>query len=311
MAFADGRYVQLPDASTLGLTGQDFTVEAWIQVADYSGHFDKPVLGTDERYTNKGLHLAVRDEQPIMGFYHNYVCAEEAPLEAGTWYHLAWSFSAETGQMTLFLDGQPAAQEAEHDAFLGEAPVLIGRWAGDRYFNGRIAELRIWNIARDAAVIEADRHQALTGTEEGLQGYWPLHEGGLDDIGPHQHPSTLEQGTVPPYPPEAWGDDPPPSPEPFSPPEPEASPPEPEASPPEPEQRDTARIHFSFTLTDDDGVPLAGRRYELSVGTETLSGVTGDDGVVRAPFLAGAATATVTVWLTDETPQTWTLELGP
>ena len=45
------------------------------------------------------------------------------------------------------------------------------------YFNGLITEVRIWNVARTQAEIQADMNKRLTGNEIGLVAYYPLDEG--------------------------------------------------------------------------------------------------------------------------------------
>jgi hypothetical protein len=47
----------------------------------------------------------------------------------------------------------------------------------DRYFNGIIDEVRIWNIARDLSSIREDMYRPLQGNETGLISYWQFNEG--------------------------------------------------------------------------------------------------------------------------------------
>ena len=42
---------------------------------------------------------------------------------------------------------------------------------------GRIGDVRLWNVARSASELYADRERRLNGTENNLSGYWPLTEG--------------------------------------------------------------------------------------------------------------------------------------
>ena len=46
--------------------------------------------------------------------------------------------------------------------------------AGTQWWDGEISDLRIWSVARTPEQIAAAYTNRLTGTEEGLVGYWPL-----------------------------------------------------------------------------------------------------------------------------------------
>ena len=45
------------------------------------------------------------------------------------------------------------------------------------YFDGKLDEIRIWNIVRTENEIKASKEIALLGDEDGLVGYWMLDEG--------------------------------------------------------------------------------------------------------------------------------------
>ena len=56
-------------------------------------------------------------------------------------------------------------------------PIRIGSDYGSRYFDGRIDEVRIWNIAREQDDIAADMNSTLFGNENGLVAYYHFNEG--------------------------------------------------------------------------------------------------------------------------------------
>ncbi|XGV96651.1 MAG: LamG domain-containing protein [Leptolyngbya sp. BL-A-14] len=77
------------------------------------------------------------------------------------------------------------AQPAVHIAIptKGAFPVQ-SNWAigasgsgTERFFQGQIAEVHLWNQARTAAEIQAEMSRPLSGSEPGLVGYWALNEG--------------------------------------------------------------------------------------------------------------------------------------
>ncbi len=45
------------------------------------------------------------------------------------------------------------------------------------HFNGCLADIRVWNVARSEEDIRRDMKRRLTGNEAGLVGYWRFDEG--------------------------------------------------------------------------------------------------------------------------------------
>ena len=45
------------------------------------------------------------------------------------------------------------------------------------FFEGVIAEVRVFNLPRPEEDIQAEMRKVLTGTERGLVGYWRMNEG--------------------------------------------------------------------------------------------------------------------------------------
>jgi hypothetical protein len=50
-------------------------------------------------------------------------------------------------------------------------------------YDGLIAEVRIWNVARTGAQLADAMNSRLTGDETGLVGYWPFDEGSGQTLG--------------------------------------------------------------------------------------------------------------------------------
>lgn len=94
------------------------------------------------------------------------------------WMHLAMTYN--NTALKLIRNGTEVASvnytgDMDTDGnsvVIGSAPK-IGPFA----FGGLISDVRLWNIARSAATINAQKSQRLVGNESGLVGYWPLNEG--------------------------------------------------------------------------------------------------------------------------------------
>jgi len=134
--------VTLPAAGRLGLTDHDFTVAAWVKLADTNG--DRVILGTDTQATNQGLRLMVSDGTPVLGFYGNDLTGSQT-LQPGQWYHLVWRYTNSTNEQAIFVNGALDASEAGHAPFAGSGPVYLGRaWAGIG-FKGLLDEVQLYN----------------------------------------------------------------------------------------------------------------------------------------------------------------------
>ncbi len=158
------------------------TVEAWIRTtAITSGNQNVIVdwgsmpLGT--RFTmcvlqNNSLRLEVGG--------NGIPCT--TAVNDGLWHHVAVVFNPALSSNTLklYIDG---ALNMQGNLTIpvntsSVTPVVIGRRNdGVNYFDGDIDEVRIWNVARSAAQIAADRNTEFCGTEPGLVAYYKFNQG--------------------------------------------------------------------------------------------------------------------------------------
>ena len=108
-----------------------------------------------------------------------YCVAHTAPVEPGRWYHVAGGAVAD-GEMKLFVDGQEEGTAVDIGGLRQKLDrYFVGSASGDGmgYFEGAIAEVRVWNLPKPEEEILNDKHKVLTGTERGLVGYWRMNEG--------------------------------------------------------------------------------------------------------------------------------------
>ena len=95
------------------------------------------------------------------------------------WYHVCGTAVA-SGEMKLYVDGQEEGTPADIGDLRQKLDrYFIGSASGDGmgYFEGTIAEVRVWNLPKPEEEIQQDKHKVLTGTERGIVGYWRLNEG--------------------------------------------------------------------------------------------------------------------------------------
>ena len=97
-------------------------------------------------------------------------------IQANKWTHVAavWNGSA----FSLYVDGVLDPANTNNRSAGGVDNLTIGKSITfDQPFNGKIDELRIWNIARDQSDILSSLRKELTGSEGGLVSYYNFNQG--------------------------------------------------------------------------------------------------------------------------------------
>lgn len=101
---------------------------------------------------------------------------DPTPLVANTWYHVAVTYDAGTGNMVLYKNGVQVASASSVPGYT-ETALYIGAFSGSYNFSGMIDEVRIWNVVRSAAEIAGSMNCELTGDEPGLLAYYNFNQG--------------------------------------------------------------------------------------------------------------------------------------
>ncbi|MFN6531150.1 LamG-like jellyroll fold domain-containing protein [Nostoc sp. ChiSLP03a] len=160
---------------------QGFTIEAWVyynsfkfwsRIIDFGNGVDKDnIVFANDSNTNT-LILQIK-KITVERIRANNV------LETGKWMHLAATVDS-FGNGKLYKNGlEVQSGKIQLPGNLNRSLNYIGRsnWTQDGYFDGRMAEVRLWNRARSVEELQQDLHRRLEGKEARLVGYWPLNEG--------------------------------------------------------------------------------------------------------------------------------------
>lgn len=175
-AVGEAQSVTLATTAALNLVGGSFTLEAWIKPQGLRADVDLPIFGNEVPSANGGPQLMVRNGR-LYASGNGSTITGNTPLQDELWYHVALRFNSATGAQALLLNGVPDA-EASGASFITESDMLvIGRHGAISYFQGLIAEVRLWSEARNGEQIQTYLYRRLSGQEQNLAGYWPLHEG--------------------------------------------------------------------------------------------------------------------------------------
>ncbi|GAB1543255.1 hypothetical protein NUACC21_59290 [Scytonema sp. NUACC21] len=165
---------------------QGFTIEAWVyynsfkfwsRIVDFGNGVDKHNIVFANVAKTNTLTLQIKTT------VYERITANNA-LETGNWMHLAATIDS-AGKGKLFKNGvEIQSGKIDLPGNLNRSLNYIGRsnWTHDGYFDGRMAEVRLWNHARSVEELQQDLHRRLEGNETGLVGYWPLNEGTGDIV---------------------------------------------------------------------------------------------------------------------------------
>ncbi|NLD95229.1 MAG: LamG domain-containing protein, partial [Fibrobacter sp.] len=118
-----------------------------------------------------------------------YYYTPDPEVTIGDWFHLAMVFDgtlSENERQKLYINGmrRPLTREASAKGVIPthmpqtSASLLLGaeKENGAFGFKGLMDEIRIWNVARSADEIRTNIESSLTGEEDGLILYYPVHQ---------------------------------------------------------------------------------------------------------------------------------------
>lgn len=173
-------YVSLGNATALGFTSQDFTIEAWIKPAITT----KPMqMFHRHKWNEDGYRLQVSSPGALSFFTFqsgaNQVSrTSNGTVTVGDWYHVA--VVRQGASVRIYVNGVDKTVTAGSHidpAYNAKTLTFMGTSYEPEAFAGIISEVRVWNRARTKSEIKANMSKELTGGEEGLVGYWKLNEG--------------------------------------------------------------------------------------------------------------------------------------
>ncbi|MCP3136328.1 LamG domain-containing protein [Pyxidicoccus xibeiensis] len=211
-------YVDLGEPLALEITGP-ITLEAWIRPT--SADTVQNIVARGYTATNASEEIALR----VSGRYYqvgSYMTGKPYAFaymtlpvqDLNRWVHVAGVYDGQ--KWKLYRNGELMS---EVDQAGGGAYPLSARWAigakgggGERFFKGRIRDVRIWSVARTQEQLEEGMKKPPDPSEEGLAGYWPMNEGSgrrvVDQSGNEAHgfiqggkwmiPETAQDGGTPP-----------------------------------------------------------------------------------------------------------------
>jgi hypothetical protein len=154
-----------------------FTVEAWVNPNIVNS--DRAVVSTLTTIRNMGMELHIGADAKCYVTIKNSAgwldVGSSNVLVANKWYHLAATFDGAT--VKVYVNGVLSGSVASVTYTPSDQPLFIGqRNSGGNNFNGKIDEVRHWNIALTQAQIQQNIANELTGSESGLLSYYKFNQ---------------------------------------------------------------------------------------------------------------------------------------
>ncbi len=176
-------FFSVPDAPELDITG-DITISAWIN----PDSFDAGRHGIVGKFGNdpeESYYFGVQNDQLITnlsadGSTDDIDASNVGALTAGVWQHVAFTYNATSTTINYYVNGVNVGTGDHTGGINASTADLIVGWQSNfanAAFNGRIDEVRIWNIERTQSEIQADMGFPLAGNETGLIAYYRFDQG--------------------------------------------------------------------------------------------------------------------------------------
>ncbi len=205
------QYIDIPSDDLYDFSSdQNFTIECRVRVNSIDGD---PVIVSNKDWIS-GLNIGYVISFPAngpnwkvnIGDGSSRVDVTGGDISDGKWHHLVVSFDR-FGQMKLYQDGSFIGAEDISDIGDIEAglPFTIGQdgtQAYEDWFDGEIAEVRLWNTVLSEATINAHACATITASHPNyadLIGYWQINAGdgtSILDASPNGNHGTV-QGASP------------------------------------------------------------------------------------------------------------------
>ncbi|MBD1259274.1 DUF4972 domain-containing protein [Maribacter polysiphoniae] len=173
-------YIKVSDNIKTVLDGA-FTIETQVYVVDlnqkgYSNNlFSAEQSGPDSGFAVR--YFANGNIQIVTGDGSTWKDSGEqaaGKMTGGEWIDLAYTNSG--SDQKLYINGELVAEQSHTHLLAADASFVIGNsptWT-DRIVNALVKEFKVWDSVLDEATIQSNIGSSVSGTESGLECYFPL-----------------------------------------------------------------------------------------------------------------------------------------
>lgn len=165
----------------------DFTIEAWVKIESYTAG------GVLTRFNGtSGFLLRMTTNGTVVidgrnGGGANLRTGETyRSLPLNRWVHIAATLDMSAATANIYINGAlvPTANATggtNPTSLLQAGNLELGSWQAANFFDGEIAEARLWSTIRNQTQIRDNMNQTLVGNEANLNAYFPLN-GNFNDL---------------------------------------------------------------------------------------------------------------------------------
>ncbi len=190
------------------ISGTEITLEAWLYPTEWRNQtFEGNVINKESggSLNDFGYMIRVGNNGQISfnignGSW-NELNSPTGVLSLNTWQHVSATYDGST--MIIYVDGEEVASEPKSISFSSpNSNLTIGNSSNfsNRYFVGTIDEVRVWDVARSQAEIQATMSNCLSGSEIGLAAYYQFEDGAgnefVSDISPNANTGIIQNMDV-------------------------------------------------------------------------------------------------------------------
>ena len=151
-------YIEFPNDGILVSQPYSITLMCWVE----PGGQDGPLFLFHNGQTERGVGIWIN----LNGKFYNEFHKENntnASLAVGEWVHVASTYNNETGENSLYINGVLNKAQNIGAGFSNSTHDRNASMGvkGDRYFKGKIAQMKIYDAALDEAQITAAINQGI------------------------------------------------------------------------------------------------------------------------------------------------------
>ncbi len=188
--------VRIPHNNAYNFTNQ-YSFESWINIRNYQYGTFISKFEDDGNNRSWMVNMGETGDATKVCVVHSRLGTWTNPIQwntgftpnLNTWYHIAVVFDATlpSNQLKLYVNGTLYSQTSwAYTITPNTMNMLLGGYdppgngvnagAAARYLNGRMDEVRLWNIARTQAQISANYNASVPGNSSGLVAYYKFDE---------------------------------------------------------------------------------------------------------------------------------------
>ncbi|UXX79961.1 BspA family leucine-rich repeat surface protein [Reichenbachiella carrageenanivorans] len=168
-------YINVGNVPQLKFAGtNNYTISTWVKI---EAHTDPLIIGSSfQSGSNSSWELIINASNKLIAYRHHtpYSMISNASINVGEWTHVAMTYDGTN--LSIFINGVLDKSAVFANSQVTGPDVLFGaRYDNtgqpELFFKGQMDEMQIWNVARSAAEIQADRYTTFP-KHPNLIGYW-------------------------------------------------------------------------------------------------------------------------------------------